>query len=67
MVSLIFCEHGWTLEQVSPSNWWVSHCLKCSRSGQVQWGSEQLSLVEGVSAHGKGLELDYLKGPFQIK
>ena len=35
--------------------------------GQAGWGFEQPGLVGGVPAYSRGLELDDLKGPFQLK
>jgi len=41
--------------------------LSVSVQGQVGWGFEEPGVVEGVSAHGRRLELDGLEGPFQPK
>ena len=41
--------------------------LPGSVQGQTGWGFEQPGLVEGIPAHGKGLDLDDLQGPFQPK
>lgn len=38
-----------------------------SIQGEVGWGLELPGLLEGVPAHGRGVELDELQGPFQPK
>lgn len=48
-----YCEDGEALAQVAQRN----------VQGQVGWGLGIL-LVEGIPAHGMGLELDDLYGPF---
>ena len=46
--------------------WRTCGCLiPGSLPGQAGWGSEQPGVVEGAPAHGKGLEIDNLKGSFQ--
>ena len=35
--------------------------------GQAGWGCEKPALEGGVPAYGRGLELNGLKGPFQLK
>ena len=41
--------------------------LPGSVQGQAGWGFEQSGLEGGVPAYSRGLELDDLKGPLQLK
>jgi len=41
--------------------------IPSSIQGEVGWGFEQPGLVGGVLTHSKGLELDNLQDPFQLK
>ena len=55
---ILYCEGGEPLEQDAQRNY--GYPIPGSVQGQVQWSSEQPDLVEGVPAHGKGLEVDDL-------
>ena len=62
---ILYCEGGETLEQVVQ---WGCECpLPGSTQGQAGWGSEQPGLEGGVPAYSRWLELDDLKGLFQLK
>ena len=64
-VEVLRCEGGEALEGLAQRGCGCS--LPGSVQGQAGWGFEQPGLVEGVPAHGRGLELDDLYGPFQPK
>lgn len=39
----------------------------CFSEGRVEWGFEQPGLLANVPAHGRGIEINYLQGPFLPK
>lgn len=47
-----YWEGGEALEQALQKS--SGHCIPGIIQGQVKWGFEQSSLIEGVPAHGKG-------------
>lgn len=54
--------HGQDFQRSSPE--WSGH------EGSIQmllWGLEQPDLLESFPTHGRGLELNILKSPFQAK
>lgn len=61
-------EGGDTLEQVAQKGCEGCECpLARSIQDQARWSFEQSGLRGDVSSYIRGLELDYLKGPFQLK
>jgi len=61
----LYCEGGEALAQVAQRS--CGCPLPGSVQGQAGQGFEQPGLVEGVPAHGRGVRLDDLQGPFQPK
>ncbi|KAJ7414828.1 hypothetical protein WISP_81172 [Willisornis vidua] len=65
MQKKLYCKDGEALELLAKRSF--GSPVPGNVQGRAGWGMEQAGLMGGVSAHGRGFELDDLSSPFQHK